>query len=234
MVYDQKELSLHLKFPVKCNDQNNHYQCLRQANFDFTLPFHAGHVTTPHQAINLNGKTLTLEKVLVVPSETRLYMDGFSINDTFSTQAEADQQIKTFTAKHFTITLSNGKKTYPVCTVTTLMCGRHDIPSFEADKLKEIAKDAFSVNVGKGASVVVGSGEFMSSLNLGNDRSVIGLTLPKSLIDEHGNWTITVQQTVAQLILQKDPKTGITSYVPAGPYVIDPSTKPWVFMLHLP
>jgi hypothetical protein len=44
--------------------------------FDFVVPFQAGRVATPRQTITANGSALTLERVVVTPSETRLYLSG--------------------------------------------------------------------------------------------------------------------------------------------------------------
>lgn len=43
---------------------------------DFSVPFHPGRVVNLHQAVTVNGKTLILERVVVTPSETRLYLRG--------------------------------------------------------------------------------------------------------------------------------------------------------------
>ncbi len=52
-------------------------------SFDFTVPFHPGRIATPHQALTVNGRTLTLERIVVTPSETHLYVRGlYGLNDT--------------------------------------------------------------------------------------------------------------------------------------------------------
>lgn len=40
------------------------------ATFDFTLSYHGGLVVTPHQTVTVNGNSVTLEHVLISPSET--------------------------------------------------------------------------------------------------------------------------------------------------------------------
>jgi hypothetical protein len=42
------------------------------ATFDFTLKYHEGLVVTPHQTVTSNGSRVTLERVLISPSETIL------------------------------------------------------------------------------------------------------------------------------------------------------------------
>jgi hypothetical protein len=46
--------------------------------FDFTLAFHPGRVATPHQSVTVHGQTVTLERVVVTVSETRVYLSGIS------------------------------------------------------------------------------------------------------------------------------------------------------------
>lgn len=45
-------------------------------SFDFSLPFHPGRVAVPRQSVTANGGTATLERVVVTPSETRVYLRG--------------------------------------------------------------------------------------------------------------------------------------------------------------
>jgi len=66
---------------------------------------------------------------------------------------------------------------------------------------------------------------------MGNDQSVIGLSLPQSFYQEHGTWTVIVKQTVTQLQLHSE--NGHPGYSPAGPYMPDGLVKPWMFTLHL-
>lgn len=40
------------------------------ATFAFTVPYHGGLVVTPHQTVTMNGSSVTLERVLISPSET--------------------------------------------------------------------------------------------------------------------------------------------------------------------
>lgn len=47
-------------------------------SFDFATAFHPGRVARLDQSLTTDGKTLTLERVVVTPSETRAYLHGFS------------------------------------------------------------------------------------------------------------------------------------------------------------
>lgn len=44
--------------------------------FDFSLPFHAGRVAQPHQRVTAGGGTATLERIVLTPSEMRVYLAG--------------------------------------------------------------------------------------------------------------------------------------------------------------
>lgn len=43
---------------------------------DLTLPFHPGRVAQPNQSLTVNGGTVTLKKVVLTPSELRIYLAG--------------------------------------------------------------------------------------------------------------------------------------------------------------
>lgn len=47
-------------------------------SFDFTVAFHPGRVATPHQRVTVHGQTVTLERVVVTVSETRVYLSGIA------------------------------------------------------------------------------------------------------------------------------------------------------------
>jgi hypothetical protein len=49
--------------------------------FDFSLPFHAGRVVNVHQSVTSGGRTVTLERVVITQSETRLYIDGLAYSN---------------------------------------------------------------------------------------------------------------------------------------------------------
>mgnify|MGYP001247401726 CR=1 FL=1 len=56
--------------------------------FDFTVPFHATRrVVTLNQTITVNGKKVTLERVVIGFSRTLLYLNGINLIDQFSLSA---------------------------------------------------------------------------------------------------------------------------------------------------
>lgn len=68
------DLDLHLAIPYTINATGS-------LTFDFSVPFHPGRVANVHQSVTADGKTLTLERVVVTPSETRFYVRGFNQQD---------------------------------------------------------------------------------------------------------------------------------------------------------
>jgi hypothetical protein len=48
--------------------------------FDIAVPFVAGREVNPHQPVNAGGVTLTLERVVISPTETRVYVSGLGPN----------------------------------------------------------------------------------------------------------------------------------------------------------
>jgi hypothetical protein len=84
-------LRIHAVFSYYCSDLNGG-KCSPQARvhnlanpfrliYDFTVPFHSGRIVTVKQAVTSNDKTLTLERVVITPSETRFYLHGISYFD---------------------------------------------------------------------------------------------------------------------------------------------------------
>lgn len=55
------------------------YQISGPVSFDFSLTFHPGRIANPHQTITIGSTPVTLERVVVTLSETRIYLRG--VND---------------------------------------------------------------------------------------------------------------------------------------------------------
>ncbi|HEX4208272.1 MAG TPA: DUF4179 domain-containing protein [Ktedonobacteraceae bacterium] len=231
------QITLHLELFAKCNGIIDH-QCARTVKFNFMLPFHAGRVLFPHQVVRLNGKTLTLEKVVIAPTETRFYIRGFSLEDAnLPPWLKKTSPPKTYTSKYFDIKVSNGKKTYNVCTVSYNTCSYHDSLSYGAmDRLyKANQLFVFKDKVGNfTVETPLFGGEINEPIYMGDDQSVIGLSMPQSFSHEHGDWTITVKQQVAQLHLSHGRDGTVYSPAPNSAYVLDKSATSWTFKVHLP
>jgi len=50
------------------------YQVLGQLDFDFMVAFHPGHITAPHETVSVGGQSMTLERIVVTPSQVRVYL----------------------------------------------------------------------------------------------------------------------------------------------------------------
>jgi hypothetical protein len=50
------------------------YQVLGPLDFDFTVAFHPGRVATPHETVTVGGQSMTLERIVVTPSQVRVYL----------------------------------------------------------------------------------------------------------------------------------------------------------------
>ncbi len=78
-----KTLSLHLTatgLDVTQQDGDDstvqNYTVPGSVSFDFSVPFHTGRVANLHQSLTVGGTTITLERVVVTLSETRVYLQA--------------------------------------------------------------------------------------------------------------------------------------------------------------
>jgi hypothetical protein len=79
-----RHITFHLSIhQLDVNEQegadSRHLTLQGSMSFTFTVPFHAGRIATPRQSVTANGVTLTLERVVVSLSETRLYVQGAGV-----------------------------------------------------------------------------------------------------------------------------------------------------------
>jgi hypothetical protein len=63
--------------------------------FDFSVPFHPGRIVNVNQSVTANGKTITLERIVISPSETRLYIQGlyYSPLTAFITELSVENHV---------------------------------------------------------------------------------------------------------------------------------------------
>lgn len=78
---DTRQLSLHLTITFLQVDDSlsgasSNPFIQSQVTFDFTVPFHPGRVINLHKTINAGGASVTLERMVLTPSETRFYAYG--------------------------------------------------------------------------------------------------------------------------------------------------------------
>ncbi len=85
--------ALHLHLAVQGLDvaqQDGNDSTLRQfqiaepGSFDFSLTFHPGRIANVHQTVTVGGTAVTLERVVVTLSETRIYLHGIDVEGLVS------------------------------------------------------------------------------------------------------------------------------------------------------
>ena len=91
-------LQLHLSARGLGGDENagsptvHPFQVLGQLDFDFTVAFHPGHIATPHETVTVGGQSMTLERIVVTPSQARVYLrlDGEDVEWLYGTLTIGD------------------------------------------------------------------------------------------------------------------------------------------------
>jgi hypothetical protein len=68
------------------------YEVLGQLDFDFTVAFHPGHIVTPHETVTAGGQSMTLERIIITPSQARVYLrlDGEDVDWLYGTLTIGD------------------------------------------------------------------------------------------------------------------------------------------------
>ena len=51
---------------------------LGHVSFTISVPFHMGKILTPHQSVTVNGQTATLERVVITPTLTSIFVSGLT------------------------------------------------------------------------------------------------------------------------------------------------------------
>lgn len=127
-------------------------------SFHFTVPFRGGRVAMPDQTVTAGGTTVTLERVVISPTEARMYLQGLA-----------------------------GTGVYPDLTVAGWDSAKVSLPGWRSN-------EAGGVNWGV----------WMTP----NGRTVVDF--PASLMDKHGEWTLSVRA---------GPATADGRKVTGGPWV---------------
>jgi hypothetical protein len=179
--------------------------CAHPLKFTFSLPFHTGKVVTLNQAVTENGKTYTLQKVVIAPSETRFYISGWKISD-FGQQPDFDHHplAPSFTSYMYRTQLQANGNTWHVCDITLFSCPI--MPS--------------GVNAPPGSSITGGGGMFSGTYSA--DKPIaISVFQPISMT--HGSLKLTITRMYTADKLMPD-----GSYSSGG-LQTDQSLSPWVF-----
>ncbi len=211
------QVALNFQMDVHCQGWPPNDTCPKTVNFSFTLPFHAAkQVTTPQQAVTQNGKTLTLERVVITQSEARFYMGGWTAVLPAPTPVSQSAQPKSYDEVWYNIKLSVANKTYDLCTLMTpLNCPQGARTGATSPRHQSV--------------------QFLGDTNdravyLHNDQAIPGFSLLEPL-NEHGKMSITITKKLLHYV--RDTATAGYSANPST-MIDDKSAAPWIIEFVLP
>lgn len=130
-----KAIQLDMSIPYGYLPQNSGFQVKGYLMFDFSVPFHLGRVANIHQSLTVNGKTVTLDRVVVTPSETRLYIEGLNNQEMryFTTELSVEsQQYQGFAGHYYGATMFGieyNQSLFNKHGVWTLVIKRNSLPT---------------------------------------------------------------------------------------------------------
>jgi hypothetical protein len=210
------QVALNLQMAVNCQSWN--VKCTRTVKFAFPLPFHASsRVITPHQAVTMNGKTFTLERVVITLSEARVYIGGWSEAMFKSPSWDQKPQPQSYDETWYNIQLSVKGKTRDLCTLLDPLNCPHGAQISPAVPVNPL--------------VSFGGGGDINPVYLNNDHTILGFSLLEP-VNERGNTTVTITKKIINFVKNKKNNgsyVGITNEP-----VDDKSASPWVFTFTLP
>lgn len=213
------QVALNLQMDVHCQGWPPNYKCMNTVNFSFTLPFHAaGQIASPQQAATQNGKTFTLERVVISPAEARFYISGWTTAMFTPTPVSQHTQQENYDEVWYNIKLSVANKTYDLCTLMTpLNCPQG-------------ARTGASVPQHR--SVQFNSDSNANAVYLHNDQTIPGFSLLEPF-KEHGKMTVTITKKLLHFV--KDTATNNGGYI-ANPSTMsdDKNASPWIIEFVLP
>ncbi len=202
-------LSLNLTIGVECDPAI----CKHTLAYSFALPFHAGRIIPLHQTVTANGHALTLEQVVVTPSETRLFIHwqkGDLQPPAFALPGGPPGPA-TYTDTIYDLQLSANGQTYRICQVGEGAACRTGF-----------GPGPYAANM---SPSIIATGESFISPNLLNgDQQTIGFSLFQPLYNQHGTWTLTI--TKFGMPMNRNGST--------APPSKDNSAEPWIFTFNVP
>jgi hypothetical protein len=212
---DPAHISLNLTIGAECNDAAPS-ACKYTLMYRFTLPFHAGRLIRLHQTVIANGHTLTLEQVIITPSETRLFIHWQKGDLQLPAFAlpEGPAGPATYTETLYDLQLSANGQTYPICQVGGgIPCRSGFGPG------PDLNMSQFITDTG---------GSFTGPILLNGNQQIVGFSLFQPLSHQHGTWTLTITKFV--MPTQRDEQGGYRST--ASPSK-DDSAAPWIFTFNV-
>lgn len=212
------QISLDLNLGVACN-AGTPPKCQQTLTYDFTLPFHPGRSINLHQVVSANGHALALERVVVTPSETRLYIH-WQKDDLqplpFMRTGSGLSVPASYTQTLYDLQLSVGGQTYHIC---QLVAG--------IDTCSTAFGSSPYPNTSQSISDAGGGGTGPILLN--GDQQTRGLSLFQPLYAQHGSWILTI--TKFDLVMKRDQQGHYGTTAPASK---DNAATPWVFTFIMP
>jgi hypothetical protein len=205
-------LPLNLTIGVECNSAAQPI-CKHTLVYRFALPFHAGHIIHLHQTVTANGHTLTLEQVVVTPSETRLFIhwQKGDLEPPAFVLPGGPPGPATYTQALYDLQLSANGQTYQICQVGGGVPCRTGF-----------GPGPYGANM---SQFITGTGESFVGPNLLNgDQQTIGFSLFQPLYNQHGTWTLTI--TKFGMPMNRNGSTASPSR--------DNSAEPWIFTFNVP
>ncbi|GHO56353.1 DUF4179 domain-containing protein [Ktedonobacter robiniae] len=206
-------LPLNLTLGAECGLVNSQYGCKQTLTYNFTLPFHQGRVLNLHQTVTANGHRLTLERVVVTPSEARVYVRWLKgdLEQPAFVLPGGPAGPATYTQPVYDLQLSAGGQTYPICEVSGGLPCR---VGFGPGSFSETA-----------SSFVDKGGSFFEPGRL--DSQTVGFSLFQPLSNQHGTWTLTI--TKMDMPMKKVTQDGHVGYESTSSPSKDSSAQPWTF-----
>ncbi|MDQ2713999.1 MAG: DUF4179 domain-containing protein [Chloroflexota bacterium] len=154
---EPKQLDLHLTMLVGTMVQppreKPQLQVLGTLAFDFSVPFHLGKVLTPGLSATVRGQKVTLEKIVMALSGTRIYIGGLKDIEKRTQQGIKlfVPNVKDYVHAHEWSPTSNGTWAFDYPQVLTHKDGKWTIVVWEADpnvtSLSQIRTWTFHLNV---------------------------------------------------------------------------------------
>lgn len=98
--------------------------------FDFSLPFHAGRVINVHQSVTSGGRTVTLERVVITQSETRLYINGFAYSNNLDELHSLQYNLSLSNKKYYQVQMGGQDTGHPFLTLEESLTNQHGNATF--------------------------------------------------------------------------------------------------------
>jgi hypothetical protein len=209
-----QQVTLNLQIAVGCDFA--YTKCAHTLNFAFKLPFHQGHIITVHKAVTTNGKTFTVERLVITQSETRVYIGGWS--DNMYDQPDITNlhpQPNSFKEIWYKVQLSIQGKTQALC----ILLNPQSCPQGAS----------ISSRIPHNPGVSFLSNGDLDPVYLNNDASILGFSLIGPPPNAHGKAAVTITRLYMTFV--KDQGGG---YAGSNTLVDDNTVSPWVLEFTLP